>query len=540
MKKILCLILAIVLTLSFASCGKSESQVQQNGSYGNSGNLVIDGIASNSSNKGGLGGWLDSMFGNSNNSQSPSSPSFERPDIYIPEDNENQNNTTNFENTFVSTKYEPVSTFSADVDTASYTYFRNLVESGYNLKELQSTAGNTIRTEEMINYFNYNYPAPNENELFSKNVQIAPTPWNSNSQLVVIGLQAKEAQIASKNNLVFLIDVSGSMNSEDKLQLLQKAFSYLVDQLNSDDTISIVTYSGSEKVVLDGCSGAKKDKIMNAINSLVASGSTNGESGLKKAYQLAEKHFISDGNNRIIMASDGDLNVGISSVEEIKEFIEDKRDAGVFLSVLGFGMGNYKDSTMETIADCGNGVYYYIDNETEAEKVFGTDIFATLYTIAKDVKIQLSFNSDYISQYRLIGYENRILNNEDFENDTKDAGELGSGHSVTVCYEVVFTNEALKLNESAEFMKLSVRYKNPDGIKSNLEEKSFGINTYTNTPDENFKFICCVIETSMLLHKSEYWKDGNLDKILETARQLKLYDEYKTQFVDLLTQLNQK
>ena len=533
MKKFLCLILATVLTLSLASCGASESH---NGNSSNGG-LIIDGISADSSGKGGLGGLFDNIFGN-NNSQSPSSPSMGIPDIYIPEDNENQNNTTNFENPFISTKNEPVSTFSADVDTASYTYFRNLVESGYNLRELQSTAGNELRTEEMINYFNYNYPAPNENQLFSKNVQIAPTPWNSDSQLVVIGLQAKEAQIASKNNLVFLIDVSGSMDSRDKLPLLKESFKYLVDQLNSDDTISIVTYSGSEAVVLDGCSGAKKDKIMKAINSLEASGSTNGESGLKKAYQLAEKHFISNGNNRIIMASDGDLNVGISSVEEIKKFIEDKRDAGVFLSVLGFGTGNYKDSTMETIADYGNGVYYYIDNETEAEKVFGTDIFATLYTIAKDVKIQLSFNPDYISQYRLIGYENRMLNNEDFENDTKDAGELGSGHSVTVCYEVVFTNAALQANESAEFIKLSVRYKNPDGIKSNLEEKSFGINAYTINPDTNFQFISCVIKTAMILHNSEYWKDGSLDKVLEVAKQLQLDDEYKTQFVNLLSQLN--
>ena len=533
MKKFLCLILATVLTLSLASCGASESH---NGNSSNGG-LIIDGISADSSGKGGLGGLFDNIFGN-NNSQSPSSPSMGIPDIYIPEDNENQNNTMNFENPFISTKDEPVSTFSADVDTASYTYFRNLVESGYNLRELQSTAGNELRTEEMINYFNYNYPTPNENELFSKNVQIAPTPWNSDSQLVVIGLQAKEAQIASKNNLVFLIDVSGSMDSNDKLPLLKESFKYLVDQLNSDDTISIVTYSGSEAVVLDGCSGAKKDKIMKAINSLEASGSTNGESGLKKAYQLAEKHFISNGNNRIIMASDGDLNVGISSVEELKKFIEDKRDAGVFLSVLGFGMGNYKDSTMETIADYGNGVYYYIDNETEAEKVFGTDLFATLYTIAKDVKIQLSFNPEYISSYRLIGYENRKLNNEDFENDTKDAGELGSGHSVTVCYEVVFTNAALQANESAEFMKLSVRYKNPDGIKSNLEEKSFGINAYTINPDTNFQFISCVIKTAMILHNSEYWKDGSLDKVLEVAKQLQLDDEYKTQFVNLLSQLN--
>ncbi len=442
------------------------------------------------------------------------------------------------ENPFISTQDESVSTFSADVDTASYSYFRKLVEQGYSLDELIATAGNSIRTEEMINYFDYGYSAPGENELFSKTAQIAPCPWNGDAMLLILGLQAVETPIAAKNNLVFLIDVSGSMYSADKLELLKKAFTYLVDNLGADDTISIVTYAGNERVVLDGCSGSKKDKILNAINSLDAKGSTNGEAGLKKAYQIAEKHYIPDGNNRIIMASDGDLNVGMSSVSEIEAFVTEKRESGVFMSVLGFGTGNYKDSKMETIADCGNGVYYYIDSEKEAEKVFGGELFSTLYTVAKDVKLQLTFNPEYIEKYRLVGYENRLLNKEDFEDDTKDAGELGSGHSVTVCYEIIPAEVGDGVTKpSGEVMKLSVRYKQPDGIKSELEERSFGIEAFTDSPDDNFKFISAVIEMAMILHDSEYIGDIELTDIADTLDSITLDDEYKAQFAELIDAL---
>lgn len=436
------------------------------------------------------------------------------------------------ENPFIDASKEDTSTFSADVDTASYAYFRKLVEQGYDLRELIGTAGYSIRTEEMVNYFNYNYPNPAENELFSKTAQIAPCPWNSEHMLLVLGLKTVEAPAAKRNNLVFLIDVSGSMRSSDKLGLLKKAFTYLTENIGNDDVISIVTYAGGERVVLEGCSGAKKAKILTAVNSLEANGSTNGEAGLKKAYQIAEKYYIEGGNNRIIMASDGDLNVGISSVDGIKKLVEEKRDAGVFMSVLGFGTGNYKDDKMETIADCGNGVYYYIDSEIEAEKIFGAELFSTLYTVAKDVKLQLTFNPEYITAYRLVGYENRMLANEDFENDTKDAGELGSGHSVTVCYELIFKeNEPENATKpSGELVKLSVRYKEPDGIKSELEERSFGIEVCTDKPNDTFKFITAVIETSMILHESEYIGDIGLDNVLDTLNGIKLDDEYKEQF----------
>ena len=522
MKKVISLILTLMMILpALTSCGgemKSEAIMDGliNNSGGNKNDYLYDAI---------LGAPEADM--EEINDQIPEEPA---EDI---SGNEEQGKF--IENSFIKTDIENVSTFSADVDTASYSYLRRLIEQGYSLKELKATAGSSIRTEELINYFNYNYASPADGELFSTTLQIAPCPWNENAQLMMLGLQAKEIEYAQKNNLVFLIDVSGSMNSQDKLGLLKKTFSHLTDKLGDDDVISIVTYSGSEEVVLDGCSGAKKDKILKAVNGLSAKGSTNGEAGLKKAYQLAEKHFISDGNNRIIMASDGDLNVGISSVEELQHFVEQKRDAGVFLSVLGFGTGNYKDEKMETIADCGNGVYYYIDSETEAEKVFGTDIFSTLYTIAKDVKLQITFDKDMIDSYRLVGYENRLLDKEDFENDRKDAGDLGAGHSVTVCYEIILKDGAI--DSDADWMNLAVRYKAPDGEKSKLEEYSFSRKEYTDSPDNNFKFVCAIVKLAMILHESDYANDISIKDITKDLSEIKLDDEYKVQFKDLVGKL---
>ncbi|MBQ7383871.1 MAG: VWA domain-containing protein [Clostridia bacterium] len=444
------------------------------------------------------------------------------------------------ENEFVKAEDTPVSTFSADVDTASYAYFRKLVNSGYNLSELISTGGSSIRTEEMVNYFDYDYEGPAEGELFGKNVQIATCPWNENAVLMVLGLKSEEIEVESDNNLVFLIDVSGSMDSQDKLPLLKKAFSHLVSQLDESDRVSIVTYSGKEDVVLEGCEGSKSEKIMKAVNGLKAKGSTNGEAGLQKAYALAEKYFVSGGNNRIIMASDGDLNVGISSAEELKEYVSEKRDSGVYLSVLGFGTGNYKDSSMEALADNGNGVYYYIDGESEAEKVFGSDIFSTLYTVGKDVKLQITFNPLAVDSYRLIGYENRLLNKEDFEDDTKDAGDVGAGHAVTVCYELILTEDAMA--ESPEWMTLAVRYKRPDEDKSNLNEYKIGVSDYTEAPSDDFKFICGIVKTSMLLHDSKYLEQKGtsaLKNIIEEISGIDLSaDNEKKEFLDLLKKLH--
>ncbi len=433
------------------------------------------------------------------------------------------------ENPFVSTATNNISTFSADVDTASYSYFRKLVSSGYTLKQL--TGSKAFRTEEFINYFKYDVPSPREDELFGVKSELTVCPWNNDSLLLRLTLQAEQAINAGGNNLVFLIDVSGSMASKDKLPLLKKAFSYLAGNLDGDDTVSIVTYSGREAVVLDGCNGLDGETIMNAIKKLTASGSTNGEAGLTMAYQVAEKHFKADRNNRIIMASDGDLNVGISSAEELTKYIEEKRSQGIYLSVLGFGTGNYKDSNMEALADNGNGVYYYIDGESEAEKVFGTDLFGTLYTVAEDVKLQLEFNSEKVDSYRLIGYENRVMNNEDFENDAKDAGEVGASHQVTVCYEI-----KLKENRSDEggFITLRVRYKNPGETLSLLNEYEIGEDDISQEMSDDQRFICALIETCMILRKSQYLGDITVGGIRRELDSLDLTDPYKIEFRELI------
>ncbi len=439
------------------------------------------------------------------------------------------------ENAFTDVTKTPVSTFSADVDTASYAYFRKLVDQGYKLDELIATAGNNIRTEEMINYFTYNGNQPKDGELFGVKSVIADCPWNPEAKLLALTLNTEKAIAKQKNNLVFLIDVSGSMNSHDKLELLKDSFSYLIDSLGEDDVISIVTYSGAEKVVLEGCEGNKSETIRNALKELNASGSTNGQAGIQKAYEIAEEYFISDGNNRIIMASDGDLNVGISNTEDLKRFIEEKRNNGIYLSVLGFGSGNYRDSMMETIADNGNGVYYYIDSELEAEKVFCTDLLSTLYTVASDVKLQITFNPDSVSQYRLVGYENRLLNEEDFKDDTKDAGDLGTGHSVTVCYELITTEAA---ENNSEWMKLAVRHKKPGEDKSNETQYIIGKESLTDAPDDDFNLVTAVAGMSLVIRESEYIKNEfNVDSVLGILDDINLNDEYKTQFKGLIEKL---
>ena len=448
------------------------------------------------------------------------------------------------ENEFIKTEDENVSTFSADVDTASYAYFRKLVNQGYSLKELISLAGQSVRTEEMLNYFSYDYAAPADGQLFGVNSYITSCPWNSAAVLLTLGLRADDAVASAGNNLVFLIDVSGSMRSSDKLDLLKKAFTYLTEQLTEKDTVSIVTYSGNEAVVLTGCPGNKTEKILSAVRNLEASGSTNGQAGLEKAYSLAADYFIEGGNNRIIMASDGDLNVGISSAEELKRFVETKRDQGIYLSVLGFGTGNYRDANMEALADNGNGVYYYIDGEAEAEKIFGQDLLGTLYTVAEDVKLQITFDKTFVDSYRLVGYENRLLQKEDFEDDTKDAGEVGAGHTVTVCYELILT-EAVESSISVtggeipeqEWMKLAVRHKNPGETQSQLNEYSIGSKQYVGATDD-IKFMCAVIETAMLLHESEHLVDISLENIISSLDELDLSDDiYKEEFRELLKKL---
>ena len=442
------------------------------------------------------------------------------------------------ENAFIETEKNNVSTLSADVDTASYTYFRKLVNDG-GMWEYLTRNPYAFRTEEFINYFDYaDARYPEEGKLFGVAPSLFPCPWNEESVLLSMTLQAAEAPPVTGNNLVFLIDVSGSMMSADKLPLLKKAFGYLVDQLGENDIISIVTYSGREEVVLRGCEGTKKAQILAAIESLSASGSTNGQAGLQEAYRIAAENFIEGGNNRIIMASDGDLNVGISSAEALKNYVSQKREENIYLSVLGFGTGNYRDANMEALADNGNGVYYYIDGEQEAEKVFCTDLLGTLYTVAEDVKLQISFDRETVASYCLIGYENRLLSEEDFTDDTKDAGEVGSGHTVTVCYELQLKDGAMA--EGASWLELAVNYKHPGEDVSVMPERyAVGYADYSATLSEDARFLVCVIETCMLIHGSDYLSGSvTLETILGELNALSLAENpARTEFAALLQKL---
>lgn len=432
------------------------------------------------------------------------------------------------ENPWVSAAEEPVSTFSADVDTASYTLFRKLVNRGYSLDSIRKSFPDQIRTEEMVNYFDYTYPQPAAGELFGVKSMIAPCPWDADSQLLILGLASSTAELPAVhgNNLVFLIDVSGSMASDDKLELLKTAFTTLTDRLTAADRVSIVTYSGKEEVVLEGCPGDRKEEILKAIRGLSASGVTNGQAGLQKAYATALSNFIDGGNNRIIMASDGDLNVGISSAEELKAFVTEKKNAGVYLSVLGFGSGNYRDGNMEALADNGNGSYYYIDGESEAERIFSDKLLSTLFTVAEDVKLQLTFNPETVEEYRLVGYENRMLAKEDFEDDTKDAGELGAGHQVTVCYQLRLKDPKAELDPAAELAKLAVRWKTPGYLEgkpetcaSLLQETAVCASALTPAPDGDFTFAAAVAHLSLLLRGSAYVRTNTgVSEILASLR----------------------
>ncbi len=441
----------------------------------------------------------------------------------------------------------PLSTFSIDVDAASYSNMRRFLYNG------QKPPMDAVRIEEMINYFSYDYPQPDNEHPFSINQELATCPWNEENLLLHIGLQGKK--IAMENlppsNIVFLLDVSGSMESPNKLPLLKKAFKLLVQQLREQDRVAIVVYAGSSGLVLPSTSCDKKSTIVNALEQLHAGGSTAGAAGLKLAYKVATENFIEEGNNRIILATDGDFNVGQSSNAEMERMIEKEREKGIFISVLGFGMGNYKDDKMEIIADKGNGNYAYIDNILEAKKVLVNEFGGTLFTIAKDVKIQIEFNPAIVESYRLIGYENRLLNDEDFEDDKKDAGELGSGHTVTALYEIkpaksAKTKHTLKyqdrnLNNKAktgdEVATVKFRYKKPDGRKSILLEE---IIPYTGKEiaitSDNFRFSAAVAGFGMLLRNSEFKGSCSYKKLIEMAQNAKGKDAegYRSEFIRLV------
>ncbi len=467
----------------------------------------------------------------------------------------NESYTKPEENGFCLVLNQPLSTFAADVDTASYSNIRRMIEDGYSIGNIDPDA---VRAEEFINYFKYDLYEPEKGDLLGITTEVSTCPWNTDNQLMFVGMKTGEIDFeeAPVNNLVFLIDVSGSMNSKNKLPLLQKTFDELVDNLPDEGTISIVTYSGEEKVVLEGESMRNKKAIKKAIDKLHASGCTNGQAGMQRAYEIAQRYYVEGGNNRVIMATDGDLNVGISSLDDLEAFISDKKDEGVFLSILGFGEGNYKDDKMETLADCGNGNYSYIDSLAEGKKVLVDEMSSTLYTVAKDVKLQVEFNPANVNAYRLIGYENRLMDDQDFNDDTKDGGEIGAGHSVVALYEIIparspkaielkyqdnkVSDSKEKVPYSHEFATVSVRYKDPDADKSELFSIVVGDEVVTENPSDDFKFASSVAEFAMILEDNENKGTASLEDIMKTYKQLEDTDEYQDEFYYLVRTLSKR
>ncbi|PYP39990.1 MAG: hypothetical protein DMD43_09535 [Gemmatimonadetes bacterium] len=446
-----------------------------------------------------------------------------------------------YDNAWRAPTRDPLSTFSIDVDAASYTNVRRFVAEG------RLPPKDAVRIEEMVNYFRYDYPEPSGAEPFTVTTELAPAPWGANHRLALIGLQSKRIPMEAlpPNNLVFLLDVSGSMDEPNKLPLVKSAFRLLVNQLRPQDRVAIVVYAGAAGQVLPSTPGDRKDQILDCLERLEAGGSTAGAQGIVLAYQAARKSFLPGGNNRVILATDGDFNVGVSSEGELVRLIEEQRQSGIFLTVLGFGTGNLKDARMEQLADKGNGHYAYVDNILEARKVFVQELGATLLTVAKDVKIQVEFNPARVAAYRLIGYENRLLANEDFNDDAKDAGELGAGHSVTALYEIVPAGapldvkvgsvDPLKYQRPAgagrpagdgEWMTVKLRYKEPSGSTSRL----------IAAPSESFRFATAVAGVGMLLRDSEHKGAATWQSLLALARGARGEDRegYRAEFIRLV------
>lgn len=454
------------------------------------------------------------------------------------------------ENSFKAVTTEAVSTFSIDVDAASYSNLRRFINSGY------EPPVDAVRIEEMVNYFDYDYPTPTNGEPFQVITEYAECPWAKDHKLLHIGLQGMK--ISNDNlpatNLVFLIDVSGSMNSSNKLPLLKESFKLLVQNLRRQDRVAMVVYAGAAGLVLPPTSGKDKQAILNALNELSAGGSTAGGAGIQLAYKTARENFIEGGNNRVILATDGDFNVGMSDDNQLVKLIEKERESGVFLTVMGFGRGNYKDAKMQKLANKGNGNHAYIDQLSEAKKVLVNEFGGTLFTIAKDVKLQLEFNPAQVKGFRLIGYENRLLNREDFDDDTKDAGELGAGHTVTALYEIIpndvespfLANTDLKYQEITstpksefkdELMTVKLRYKPRDGNKSKLIKHSVDAKALKlNESSDNFRWSASVAAFGMLLRDSKFKGDASFKNISDLAKAAKGKDEngYRKEFIELI------
>ncbi|MGB0560845.1 MAG: vWA domain-containing protein [Spirulinaceae cyanobacterium] len=455
-------------------------------------------------------------------------------------------------NVFRTVLDQPLSTFSIDVDTAAYTHTRRYLNTN------QLPPQDAVRLEEFINYFTYDYPQPEGDAPFSITTELTTAPWNPEHELLLVGLQGQ--QLATEelppNNLVFLLDVSGSMSNPDKLPLLKGAMKLLVEQMTERDRISIVVYAGAAGLVLEPTPGSETEQILAAIDALEAGGSTAGGAGIELAYRVAQESFLAGGNNRVILATDGDFNVGPSSDEELVSLIEQKREAGVFLTVLGFGTGNYQDTKMEKLANKGNGNYAYLDSLQEAKKALVTEMGGTLVAIAKDVKFQLEFNPALVKEYRLLGYENRVLQDEDFNDDRKDAGELGAGHSVTALYELIPANLASSratvdpliyqptqaqppVTNSTDLLTLKLRYKQPNGNNSQLIQQAVSREAiWQDEPSMNLQFASAVAEFGLLLRDSPYKANANYHAVLTRATNAQGADlnGYRAEFVNLVEQ----
>lgn len=456
----------------------------------------------------------------------------------------------NDENRFKSPVKDPLSTFSIDVDAASYSNIRRFINQG------EMPPKDAVRIEEMINYFNYNYPKPTGNDPVRITTEVGICPWNKTHRLVQIGLKARE--IESKNlpasNFVFLIDVSGSMFGPTRLELVKSSLRLLVNNLREKDRVAIVTYCGDARIALPSTPGNEKQKIKDTLETLTAGGSTAGGAGIEEAYRIVQKNFIAQGNNRIILCTDGDFNVGASNETELENLIESKRKSGIFLTVLGYGMGNYKDNKMQILAQKGNGNHAYIDNIQEANKVLVNEFGSTMYVVAKDVKLQIEFNPAKVQSYRLVGYETRILDNEDFNDDTKDAGEMGAGHTVTALYEIIptgisgnipgsidplkyqtETNINTQTGNSSELLTVKLRYKTPEEEKSKKIEKSV-TDTDKDNVSPDFRFASAVAMFAQLLRNSDYKGEASYDQVIETAQRGLSFDPegYRAEFVRLV------
>ena len=467
-------------------------------------------------------------------------------------ENHNESYSEIKETGFINAKSSPLSTFSIDVDTASYSNIRRMLAVQNILPPKDA-----VRIEEMVNYFEYDYNKPDKNDgKFGVNFEMGDSPWNKKNKILRIGIQGENLSEnkKTKSNYVFLIDVSGSMSDSNKLPLLKESFKELVNNLNPDDKVSIVVYASNTGVVLEPTLGRDKEKIISALDKLQAGGSTAGGDGIKRAYELAKENLIKGGNNRVILATDGDFNVGVTSNAELEDLITSYKEQNIYLTILGFGMGNYKDDKIKRLSDKGNGNYFYIDNQKEAHKVFNQGLQGTLYTIAKDVKIQIEFNPASVKEYRLIGYEDRRLNNEDFKDDKKDAGDVGSGHQVTVFYELVpakggFSDskvdklkyQEIKVKNSSDIATFKLRYKEPDGDKSKEMVKVVKSDVYNKENSIDYNFGLSVAEFGMLLRDSEYKGTLTYNGVLEQAKNNigKDSNGYKAEFIELVDKAKQ-